>query len=76
MGYFVTGHRIPSGVGEKCLKGLSLFFESATGAGESFSSAVADQGGYSAIRSVGEEARRVEAIRSFALLPLLCFARG
>ena len=40
MGYFVTGHRIPSGVGEKCLERLSLFFESATGGGECLSSAV------------------------------------
>ena len=59
MSHLVTAERVPSRIGKKCFERLSLFFLSAspTTSGEWLSSSVTDQGGYSAIRGIGEKPR-------------------
>src|SRR5208282_1293400 len=68
MGYLVVAERILSSIRNKCLKRLSLFFGT-IGGREWLSSAVADQGGHSAIFRIGKKTHRVGAIGSFVLLP-------
>ena len=75
MGHLVTAERVPSRIGKKCSECLGLFFlrASPTTSGEWLSPTVTDQGGYSAIRGIGEETERAETIGRFAWL---AFRRG
>src|SRR5271156_1836284 len=79
MSYLVTAELVASCISKKCLKRLSLLFhqrESLTADRKWLSPAVADQGGYSAILSVGEKAHRGGTVGSFVSLPARCCARG
>src|ERR1700721_1507763 len=78
MGHLVSAERIPSRIGKKCSERLSLFFlhASPTTSGEWLPPTVTDQGGYPAIRGIGEETKRAETIGRIAGLSLRCCARG
>src|ERR1035438_1616826 len=76
MGYLVTAERVPSGIGKKCLKGFSLFFQSPTADREGLPPSVADQSGDSSIRSISEKTHGARTIGSFASLPARRCARG
>src|SRR5271166_4857248 len=67
MGYLVAAERVLPGIRNKCLKRLRLFFGT-IGDRERPSSAIADQGGHSAIFGIGKKTPRVEAIGSFVSL--------
>ena len=77
MGYFLTAESVLSGIGEKCLERLNLFFlrASPTTPGEWLSPTVTDQGGYSPIRGIREKTKRIETIGRFAWLSFRCCAR-
>src|SRR5580693_3094427 len=75
MNYLVTAEFVPSGIGEKCLKRLSLFFLCTATESQGLSLAVADKGGDPALRSIGEETHRAGTVGSFASLPGRCCAR-
>jgi len=75
MDYLVTAERVPTGIGEKCLKRISLFLQRSAAGGERPTPVVADQGAHSAIRGVGEQTHRLGAIGSLASLPGRRYAR-